>query len=494
MKRFFTHLIVIIFSTSSLAQSPLTSISRPEESVRSNLNDPLDSLTSSAKQNYIHDSTIIRSWSDTLRARINYRFSSVANSKSIDSLRNLALPEPEIIKRTDSLLQQKMNLLKEVDEKQARLQKRITGRYTSWTENLRKKFNLDSAGVNLPGVPPPVGTTSSPSISKPSIPSADVPLPSLGTEDFSSLGLSPELTGIGGATAIPSTQQLGEWQNSLSSVTNPMGDLQKQVAGFKQITQNPTDAAEQAVTSLAETNDAAKQLNDAEKLKEQAEALKLAEEMKNPEAVKEEAVQYAAKEAQLQGAMSQLSKYKQKYSSISSLSEIPKNDWLPRNGLKGTSFRERFRLGMNLGVRNNSDTLLIDLYPNASYRITGRLEAGLGAIYRLRVSTSPFGLEQSDPVWGVALFSVFKTFKSVFIRVESDVTSHMKYGTGESSPYRDWRWTFYSGVQTNFRLGQRWTGNLQMLYNFDSSLKDGFPEKLAMRFGVQHQLRVKVKR
>ncbi len=52
-----------------------------------------------------------------------------------------------------------------------------------------------------------------------------------------------------------------------------------------------------------------------------------------------------------------------------------------------------------------------------------------------------------------------------------------------------WRWSFYTGIQTNFKISKKWTGNVQMLYNFDSSLKDGFPEKMAARVGVQYNLK-----
>jgi len=45
------------------------------------------------------------------------------------------------------------------------------------------------------------------------------------------------------------------------------------------------------------------------------------------------------------------------------------------------------------------------------------------------------------------------------------------------------------GIQTNFKLSKRLIGNVQMLYNFDSSLKDGFPEKLTARVGVQYALK-----
>jgi hypothetical protein len=289
---------------------------------------------------------------------------------------------------------------------------------------------------------------------------------------------------------IPSAPQLGEWQKSMPGVPDVAGQAGKQLKELKELTKNPAPTAEKALTGISEMKEATGVLSQAEQLKKQNEALQAAEQLKGPEALKVQAIDhFGGKEAELAGAMSQMSKYKKKYPSIGSLSEIPKNDWLPRNGLKGKPFKERFRPGMNLGVRSNSDTVLLDLYPNASYRITGRIEAGLGGIYRLRVSANPFGFDQRDPVWGMAAFVVIKTFKSVFIRLETDGTSHVKQGAAEEPAYRDWRWSFHTGIQTNFKISKRWTGNVQMIYNFDSSLKDGFPERLTGRIGVQYGLK-----
>jgi len=86
------------------------------------------------------------------------------------------------------------------------------------------------------------------------------------------------------------------------------------------------------------------------------------------------------------------------------------------------------------------------------------------------------------------MFAVVKTFKSIHLRFEVDGNSFPKSGPPDQPTSRDWRWTFHSSIQTNFKLGKQWTGNILMLYNFDKSLKDGFPEWLVMGFGVQYRL------
>jgi hypothetical protein len=279
----------------------------------------------------------------------------------------------------------------------------------------------------------------------------------------------------------------------LPELPDPMKEINGQVAGAKALKDNPGAAIEKTATNIAEVKSATSTLKEADAMKQQREALSTAGKLNSEEggaAVKKEAVNHlAGQEKTLQATMNQMAKYKKKYSSIGSLSEIPKNTWLPRNGLKGKPFKERFRMGMNLGNKGSGDTLIFDFYPNASYRITGRIEAGLSAIYRLRVTSDPFGLDQRNPVWGISSFVLLKAFKSVHLRCEVDGNSFPVSGSADRTSYRDWRWSFYTGIQTNFKISKRWTGNVQMLYGFDSNLKDGFPEKLAARTGVQYNLK-----
>ena len=470
----------------------------------------LDSLKALANVNRFTDSLKINGWSDSLRRKIEGRFSPQGITRKLDSLRSFNLSADRITNFSDSLLRKKEGLLGEVGGKQQALQKKVAGRYDTWLKGVRDKFNLDSAGIKPPVLDPTltdpikgliVPNTALPNSTLPNtgiVPAANLPsgslpelpgIPALNTGDFSSLGLTDDLSAVGGGLALPSNYQLAGWNANMPSMPDPKKALNGQLAEVKTLTTDPGAVAEKAVRQLGELNDVTKALSEADKLKEQNEALKLAEQMKNPEGLKEQAVNhFAGQEATIQVAMSQMSKYKKKYASLGSLSEIKKNDWLPRNGLKGKPFRERFRIGLHTGFKGSGDTLLLDFYPNASYRITGRLEAGLGAIYRVRLNTEDIQFDQRNPVWGTSMFALVKTFKSVHLRFEVDGNSFPQSGPPDQPATRDWRWTFHSGIQTNFILGKQWTGNVQMLYNFDSSLKDGFPEKLALRAGVQYKI------
>ena len=448
----------------------------------------VDSILRNASVRHFSDSLKILSWSDSLRRKVNGKFSPALLTRKTDSLRSLKIPSERITHFSDSMLAKQDLLLDEIGIKRRALQERVSSRYDDWMAKAQGRLNLDSAGVKVPSldrtisdplqkvnVPSPtIPQTGVPVVKLPNASIPDIPeMPGLATNDFSSMGISDDLAKVGGNVAVPSTEMLGNWEKSLPAMPDVMKEVNGKVGEVSALTKDPGGAAEKAIGQVSEVSDATNGLNDASKLKEQNEALKLAEQMKDPNAAKEmvqkEAINhFAGKEAVLKGAMSQMSKYKQKYSSIGSLSEIKKNDWLPKNGLKGVSFRERFRIGIHAGFKSLKDTVLVDFYPNASYRITGRLEAGLGAIYQLRVTTRDhIGLSQSNPVYGMSTFAVVKTFKYIFLRFEVDGNSVPKGGTTETPLYRDWRWSFHSGIQTNFKLGRQWTGNVQMLYNFE---------------------------
>ncbi len=494
-----TALLALLITFQAVGQSLDTIKDAPLKRIDYQRKALLDSLNGIASINRYRDSLRINAWADSLRHRVTLRYDPSKLSSLSDSLRRLDLPEVSIARRTDSLLHSKEVLLKEVNEKQRTLQENVSGRYVRWSESVRRRFNLDSAGAKLPGLPKAANPLS---ISDPSlqvgnqIPTvgAELPqIPSLGTEDLSSLGISPDLKAVGGDLAIPGPQQFTAFDSHLPDIPHPMKEINGQLGDAKALTDNPTGSLEKAAGGIAEVKHATSALNEAEAMKQQSEALKTAKQMNSPEgakaALQQEAVNHlAGQENALQGAMSQMAKYKKKYSSIGSLSEIPKNTWLPRNGLKGQPFQKRFRVGLNSGFQPRGDTLFMDLYPNASYRLTGRIEAGLGGNYRLCIDSDPLALKQQNATWGLHFFTMVKTFKSMFLRLELDGNSLFKSETADHPAYRDWRWTFHTGIQTNFKLGKRWTGNVQMLYNFDSSLKDGFPEKLSPRMGVQYSL------
>lgn len=491
----------------SIAQTPdtiqvkapagLDSINALANKKLSHLKSRQDSLLSLASASRLKDSLKVEEWTSELQARITQKFSGVSATKHIDSLRSIGVPPNRIKRYTDSLGNKQTDLLREVDEKRKSLHSKVTTRSNAWITSVRRKVKLDSFKLTTPqGLPNANG-------GQPNLPAAGIPdlnlpdanVPSLGSADFSALEISSDLKAVGGDMAVPSTATLQALELKIPSVPDPMKEVSSGMTELKALKENPGATAEKAVEQISEVGAATQQLQDAQQLTQGNEAMQAADQLKNSEDAKQliqrEAVNhFAGKEEILQGAMDNMAKYKDKYESLSSIADVKKT-WLPINGLKGVPFRERIRLGLSLGFRTQNDTLLLDFFPNVSYRISGRFEAGMGFMYRVRLNTREFVFNQRNPVWGWNTFVVVKTFKSIFLRLEMDGNSYPS-GKADNPSYRDWRWSFLSGVQTNFKISTLVTGNVQMLYNFDSNLKDGFPERLSLRIGVQYKLNRKV--
>lgn len=476
------------------AQTRLDSLSSPWQN-------RFDSLRTLGRLQHLKDSITALSWGDSLRTRVKAQFATRQQKiqRTIDSLRARKLSTRAYQQKLDSLNQKQKSLLGEVDAKQKQLQQQIDARYRKW------QSKLDSAGVKLPGINLPGAQLPG----TPALPNTDfinqlnVPeLPALNTSDFVNLNLSTDLQQIGGDLSVPSASNLTQWATKLAE-TGPLSEWTGQLNQANAAWKDPAKAAEQAVTNVDAVQDATKQLGDAQKQFTENEALELAEKMKDPEAMKEEVIEqvqqqamdhFAGKQEVLQQAMDNMSKYKRKFSSLESLDKLPKHPNRPRNGLKGQAFRERFRLGLAVGVQNQTDTLNLDFFPQASYHITGRLEAGLGMSYRVRLEKDVWHFHQQQAQWGFMSFATVKAFKGVRWRLETDVTSIPQPGVPtERGPAREWRWTWLTGVQTTFNISERFTGNVQMLYNFDRKITDGFPEFLVLRVGVQYKFKARTK-
>ncbi|MBY0434561.1 MAG: hypothetical protein K2U26_10675 [Cyclobacteriaceae bacterium] len=470
-------------------------------------NRKLDSIQALGNIQHFKDSIKILTWADSLKQKINSGFSAQtgAVNRKIDSLKNLKLPTTGVQRKADSLLRKKDQLIGEVNGKQQELQQKVTGRYKKWESGVRSTVKLDSIGVGQSGIGNkiPGANLSDPSsqLSIPGMPAeakAKAGMPSLNQKDFTSLGLSPDLAKAGGNLSIPSVDQLGSWDKQLSDITKPLDQVNGQVKQYSSALKDPSKAAEGAVGQLGDVKGLNKEITDADKLMKENQAMQLAEAMKNPEAMKEEAKEqamkqavdhFAGKEDILRGAMDQMAKYKKKYESLDDLSKVKKELWMPINTLRGKPFRERIHFGLHAGLRVTKDTIVVDFFPNVGYYITGRWEAGVGAIYRVKEVRKDWSFDQRYPVWGLAGFTSFKLIKSTRIRIEADVVNDPTFQKGVDEPIgRQWRWVWLAGIQNNFKISKTVTGNVQMLYNFDRKVKDGFPERLVLRFGVQYRL------
>lgn len=496
----------MIFTSSNIqAQSKLRIDSLQEEGARE-LNDQVnrlyDSLNTVANLNRFKDSLHIQNWSNELSKKVNVKYflDSTSLKSRIDSLQKLNMSTAVYQRRLDSLRQKRDYIIGEAQEKQVILQREVSSRYNKWSAVIRKKVNADSLGIRLPSDPSNKLTSNIGGINKGNITTPNLPsipkMPRLSPGDFEKLNLSTDLKNVGGNLCLPNAGEIEKWERQITSQPY-YSSYVAQVKELKNMAKDPSKSAEKAVLQIGEVSAASKQMAQAEQLKSQNEAMQVAEAMKDPAQMEQQFPREAlnhfqGKEQQLQQAMDQFNKYKKKYYSLPDVKQAKKL-WIPVNSLKGQPFRKRFRVGLHAGYRPAKDTAVIDFFPNVSYKLTGRFEFGIGSVYRVKVLTSNYSTDQRDAQWGFSSFLITRTFKSTYFRIETDGNSYLKQRSSDASYYSVWRWTFLAGVQTNFKISESLTGNVQMLYSFDKQIKDAFPEKLSMRMGVQYQFPSKKK-
>jgi hypothetical protein len=461
-----------------------------------------DSIQNISRFDRLSDSIKIVQWADSMRLKINGKYNNEAQrfQHKMDSMRSLGLPTSKLQAKLDRVKKKQDDLLGEANQKQQALHGKVNKRYDDWQASVRSKLKLDSLKLSLPAAKLPGNSLPAGKMGMntqiPGMPATPNPgtLPRLNTNDFTSLKLSKDFRKIGGNLSVPKTPQLQQWENTIPAVRE-LQSLKAQGKTYREALKSPDLAADKFMSNIDAVKSVQKEIPGMSQLTNN-QALQVAKSMQTTEGMKTEGIKlatdhFAGHEKELQQAMTDMSKYKKKYESLPNLDVAKRRFFSLRNGLKGARFAERFFMGFNTGFRASKDTIVVDFYPNVSYRISKRIEAGFGGIYRVRTITKPsLSIDQQTPAsWGFAGFTVVKTFKNVLMRFEADANSYALAPRPDGTVDHVWRWTFLSGLQTGFPIYKRLTGNVQMLYSFDHKLKDSFPDRIVARIGVQWRFR-----
>ncbi|NJM27010.1 MAG: hypothetical protein HC859_17595, partial [Bacteroidia bacterium] len=207
--------------------------------------------------------------------------------------------------------------------------------------------------------------------------SSDLPNVNIGDANIKDIS-APALDGI---PQVPGTENLG----SIGDITQQAGQYGNDV---KAIASGDLGEVKQ-VPELIENK--VGEMADVKGLQDQASQIPINPAMSEEEAkaqikeqVKKVAVDhFAGHEDKLKEAMDKIAKYKQKYSEVQSLKDLPKR--VP-NAMKGKPLRERLVPGVTLQFQRKNDYLL-DVSPSIGYRFSGRITGGLGWNQRWRTTT-----------------------------------------------------------------------------------------------------------
>ncbi|MGE0773101.1 MAG: hypothetical protein AB7K37_15430 [Cyclobacteriaceae bacterium] len=424
---------------------------------------------------------------DSITVRVQFK---------IDSLTMLGQPTEAYTRLLDSLKQSKpMQQLQKAESKVSQVQQKLNQPLNAVESEVNEKLNLMRSeggfdanlpgNVDLPGVDDQFPNT---------------PVPNLNGELPGSANLSmngPDLPNL--KEKLPGADELSQVQQTLGQVGEVTGQVQGYSADVKNIASGNLEQVEQLPQTLEQQ---AMKLDELQGFQEQTQALDGYKEMaamgNDPKALKEQAIQqlpklaknhFAGQEAVLKQAMDQVSKYKSKYSELTSLKDVPKRR---PNEMRGKPSVERLVPGITFQVQN-SERVLLDYSPSLGYRISGRLTAGLGWNERVGIGKK-LRLTRADRIYGPRTYVSFRWKKGISFR--ADVEQLHTYmpptlgGTGSDPDRHDWVWSVFLGIKKDYQFMKGVKGNFQFTYNvFDDRDSSPYLSRFNVRFGFEFPLK-----
>ncbi len=228
-----------------------------------------------------------------------------------------------------------------------------------------------------------------------------------------------------------------------------------------------------------------------------SEVTNMTEKLKDQEALKKELIQnaqkqvvdhFAGKQEHINKAMQSISKYKQKFSTITSLNDIPKK---APNEMKGKPLIERVVPGIALQLQKKDDDLLVDFNLYFGYRFTKRFTSGGGWNQRVGYNTDKNALSPEDArIYGPRMFSEYKLGKGFSPRGEVEVMNTFVppyLNNTKSDPgSREWVWGMFIGMKKDYTLYKKIKGTAMVMFRpFDPHRKSPYADVVNARFGLE---------
>lgn len=408
-------------------------------------------------------------------------------STSIDSLNSLNLPTEGLMQKKDSVEQQIAN---------------TTQKFESKLTKLKSDYKTK---INDLGLPPQATTKVEkftrtvddfklPSTDLPNVNVPDLNLPDVNLPDVNLDGAKLDNLTVPDAN-FPSTGVLEDTQQQLKDAVPGTEQLSgiKEVAAVKDL-DGAGKLAEEKVGDLSGVKDVAGQTGELGQLNS------LAGEDAAKDMLKEQAMEqlpqspinhFAGKEEVLQKAMEDLSKLKNKYSSLSSLSDIPKKR---PNEMRGKPFVERLRPGIALQFFSGHKSILTELNPYVGYRLTGKLTSGMGWNQRVVFNTDKYRFTSGSAVYGPRVFTEYNLWRGFHPRVEMEILNTKVPPALLSAPvdshHREWVWGMMLGLKKQYSIAKGINGTAMVMFRlFDPKQKSPYKDVVNMRVGVEFNLK-----
>ena len=420
------------------------------------------------------------------------QYTNKINSR-IDSLSKLNLSTERYTKKLDSLHQLRQNTISKFTSKLDELKSKTTGKLNALDLPPEYKEPLQKLTQNVSGLSLNSDITKIPALTIPGYSLPDVNgIPNLPSAPGGDLSKISDINGIpeiktpdGNIGNI--TQQAQAYQEDIKNITSGnLSDVQKL-----------PETLESQAGNIEGIDELQKQSGVMDEHKAKLDAIK------DPESAKEKVVEeakkvavdhFAGKEEQLKAAMDKISKYKQKYSSVSSIKDLPKR---PPNPMKGKPFVERLIPGLYFQYQQKNYYLL-DVNPYVGYKLSGRFSAGFGWNHRLAWDRKNKRWNDRSRIFGPRAYVDFKLGKGFIAHLEGESMNTFVPSTILGNPdagNREWVWSCMTGIKKEYKIYKNLKGTVLIQYNlFNRFYKAPYVDRLNSRIGFEYTLKKKKKR
>lgn len=319
-------------------------------------------------------------------------------------------------------------------------------------------------------------------------------------------GNLPDIKTPTGDLGSVSEQVQGYQDNIKSLAPDELGEVTTQGQTYQEDIRNISQGNLQDVEKLPETLESqASKIDGMDELQKQSGIIDAhkgqLDELKDSGKAREKAVaiakkaavdHFAGKQEQLKAAMEKISKYKQKYSSVSSIKDLPKR---PPNPMKGKPIIERLVPGLYFQYQRKN-AYLLDVNPYVGYKLSGRFTAGLGWNQRYAYDKNSRSFLSRSKIYGPRGYVDFKLGKGFIAHMEGESMNTFVPSTFLGNPdtgRKEWVWSFMTGIKKEYKIYKNLKGTALIQYNlFNRYYKAPYVDRLNSRIGFEYVLRKKV--
>jgi hypothetical protein len=469
-----------IVSIQCFAQDTLTHINGPQtDSAHRYSNNALDSI----QTKFWHKTDSLQKVHSSRITKIRLSITKLSHRK--DSLSRVSFCVPSDIQKLDSIQKE----IKRFEQKHTNEVKELNGKIDKVKSDALKKI----AVLHLPPQAQNEINALTKNIQGFKIPNSFSQLPGM-----NSLSKGINIPGLSRMSlSLPSNLNIPEVKipslqkfNLVSLATLPPfkqleGSLGKEISQLKS-NASVESLEKNAVKELSQNAEVKSLLKEETQVKEMEGKLSQMKDTKGAEALAKQQLpainHFEGKEKELQSAITEVSKYKQKYGNIKSLEELPRR---APNPLKDKPWIERIVLGLNYFILSKHATF-IDFNPYAGWRFNPRITASIGWSERVGIVHGQASTSDHERVYGVRTSFSYKWAKGFSFRLSPEVMSaYVPTNTPDNSE-RILVFGLFAGIRKDFKIYKGLIGYSEGLYNFtQKSGQNIYGDRLSLRLGFE---------